>query len=191
MESYRIDLRDATSRDAVALAALNVASWRAAYAHMMPEAFLARIDVAAWEERLRARLADAAQFTIVACAGRRRLGFVTAGPIRDEPPARGGEVYALYVDPARTWPRRGQRAARGGGDAACGQRLLAGLTLGVHAQHECAALLRAARLVSRAASLVLATGRPATSTGLLQQAALIRVSAASTIILNRRRRSPP
>ena len=32
--SHRIDLRDATVRDAAALAALNVASWRAAYAHM-------------------------------------------------------------------------------------------------------------------------------------------------------------
>ena len=100
--SHRIDLRDATSRDAAALTALNIASWRAAYAHMMPEAFLARIDVAAWEQRLRARFEDAAQFTVVACAGRRRLGFVTAGPIRDEPPAQGGEVYALYVDPAHT-----------------------------------------------------------------------------------------
>ncbi len=100
--SRRIDLRDATSRDAVALTALNIASWRAAYAHMMPEAFLARIDAAAWEQRLCARLEDATQFTVVACAGRRRLGFVTAGPIRDEPPALGGEVYALYVDPAHT-----------------------------------------------------------------------------------------
>jgi GNAT superfamily N-acetyltransferase len=98
-QSRRIDLRDATSRDAPALTALNVASWRVAYAHMMPEAFLAGIDVAAREQRMRARLADPGQFTVVACAGRRRLGFVTAGPIRDEPPARGGEIYALYVDP--------------------------------------------------------------------------------------------
>ena len=101
-ESRRIELRDATGRDAAALAALNVASWRAACAHMLSAAFLASLDVAAWEERLRARFADAAQFTVVACAGRRRLGFVTAGPLRDEPPLQGGEVYALYVDPART-----------------------------------------------------------------------------------------
>jgi ribosomal protein S18 acetylase RimI-like enzyme len=100
MASHRIELRDATKRDAAALAALNAASWRAAYAHMLPEAFLASLDVAAWEQRLRARFADAAQFTVVACAGRCRLGFVTAGPIRDEPPAQGGEIYALYVDPA-------------------------------------------------------------------------------------------
>jgi GNAT superfamily N-acetyltransferase len=97
-----IELRDATTGDAAALTALNVASWRAAYAHLLPEAFLARIDVAAREQRLRGRLADAAQFTVVACVGRRQLGFVTAGPVRDEPPAQGGEVYALYVDPART-----------------------------------------------------------------------------------------
>jgi hypothetical protein len=48
-----IDLRDATKRDAAALAALNVASWRAAYAHMLPEAFLATMHVSAREERLR------------------------------------------------------------------------------------------------------------------------------------------
>jgi GNAT superfamily N-acetyltransferase len=102
VRSHRIDLRDATEGDAAALATLNVASWRAAYAHMLPEAVLRGLDVVAWEERLRVRFADAAQFTIVACVGRRRLGFVTAGPLRDEPPARGGEVYALYVDPAHT-----------------------------------------------------------------------------------------
>jgi len=100
IESQRIELRDATNRDAAVLAALNVASWRAAYAHMLPAAFLASLDVTAWEERLRARFGDAAQFTIVASAGRRRLGFVTAGPIRDAPPTRGGEIYAIYVDPA-------------------------------------------------------------------------------------------
>ena len=102
MASHGICLRDATGRDAAALTALNVASWRTAYAHMMPAAFLERIDTVAWEARMRARLAAGAPFTIVACAGRRRLGFVTAGPIRDEPPAHGGEVYALYVDPAQT-----------------------------------------------------------------------------------------
>jgi GNAT superfamily N-acetyltransferase len=99
-KALRIDLREATDGDAAALTALNIASWRAAYAHMLPEAFLASIDVAAWEERLRARLADTAQFTLVACAEGRRLGFVTAGPLRDEQPAHGGEVYALYIDPA-------------------------------------------------------------------------------------------
>jgi GNAT superfamily N-acetyltransferase len=98
--SHRIDLRDATVRDAAALAALNVASWRAAYARLLPEAYLAAMDVVAREERLRARFADAAQFTIVACASRRRLGFVSAGPMRDEPPSLCGEVYAIYVDPA-------------------------------------------------------------------------------------------
>ena len=101
-ESHQVHLRDATGGDAAALTALNVASWRAAYAHMMPEAFLARIDAAAWEQRLCARFEDTSQFTVVACAGGHRLGFVTAGPVRDEPTAGGGEVYALYVDPEHT-----------------------------------------------------------------------------------------
>ena len=69
------------------LAALDIASWRADYAHMLPEAFLASLDMVAQEERLRARFADAAQSTVVACAGRRRLGFVTAGRLRGEPSA--------------------------------------------------------------------------------------------------------
>ncbi len=102
----RIDLTDATSADAAALAGLNVASWRVAYAHMLPEAFLATLDLASREEHLRRRIADAdtGQFSIVARAGRRRLGFIAGGPTRDEPPALGGEVYAIYVDPAR-WNR--------------------------------------------------------------------------------------
>ncbi len=96
-----LELRDAVITDAAALAALNVASWREAYAPILPATFLASLDAASWEERLRARIAraDATGFTLVACRGRRRLGFVSGGALRDEPSAAGGEVYAIYVDP--------------------------------------------------------------------------------------------
>ena len=99
--AHRLDLRDAVASDAAALAALNAASWRAAYAHILPTTLLAALDVAAWEERLRGRIAEAAasRFTLVAWAGRRRLGLVSGGPLRNEPSAAGGEVYAIYVDP--------------------------------------------------------------------------------------------
>ena len=95
------ELRDAIVSDAAALADVKAASWRAAYADILPAAFLAALDVVASEERLRARIAaaDASQFTLVACAGHRSLGLVSGGPVRDEPRGAGGEVYAIYVAP--------------------------------------------------------------------------------------------
>ncbi len=101
LASPPLELRDAVVTDAAALSALNVASWREAYADILPAAFLAVLGVADWEERLRKRIAeaDAAQFTLVAWRGRSAVGYVSGGPVRDEPPAAGGEVYAIYVRP--------------------------------------------------------------------------------------------
>lgn len=98
--AHGFELREAVASDAAALAELNAASWRAAYADILPAAFLADLDVAAWEERLRARIAqaDGARFTLVAWAHGRRLGLVSGGPARDEP-TDAGEVCAVYVQP--------------------------------------------------------------------------------------------
>ena len=99
--AHRLQLRDAVVADAAALAFLNAASWRAAYADVLPASYLAALEVDAWQERLRARIdaADAAQFTLVACEGGSRLGLVSGGPARSLPPSAEGEVYAIYVDP--------------------------------------------------------------------------------------------
>jgi ribosomal protein S18 acetylase RimI-like enzyme len=95
----QVELRDAVSADAAALADLNTASWRAAYAGIIPAAFLTALDVPAWEQYLLARIGDPHSFTVVALSGGRLVGFVSGGPLRDEPGVVAGEVYAIYVAP--------------------------------------------------------------------------------------------
>jgi ribosomal protein S18 acetylase RimI-like enzyme len=92
-------IRAARPDDAHSIAAVHVATWQDAYAGLLPDEFLAALDVTEWAERWRGRLAAPAAgvFTLVFEADGRLLGFVSGGPSRDEFP--GGEVYAIYVDP--------------------------------------------------------------------------------------------
>jgi GNAT superfamily N-acetyltransferase len=92
-----LELRDAAVADAAELARLNTSSWKAAYAGFIPAGFLSALDLPAWERHLLARIDDADSFTVVAVSGGRYVGFVSGGPLRDEPGATGGEVYALYA----------------------------------------------------------------------------------------------
>jgi ribosomal protein S18 acetylase RimI-like enzyme len=93
-------LRAARLDDAEGIAAVQIATWRDAYAGLLPGEILASLDAGAWAERWRGRLAApaGAVFTLVFEADGRVRGFVSGGPSRDELP--GGEVYAIYVDPA-------------------------------------------------------------------------------------------
>jgi ribosomal protein S18 acetylase RimI-like enzyme len=106
MEPYRVNLpagliRAAHPADARAIAAVHVATWRDAYAGLLPDEVLAGLDTGEWAQRWNRNLAAAGQgrFTLVFDAGGRVEGFVSGGPSRDQFP--GGEVYAIYVDPAR------------------------------------------------------------------------------------------
>lgn len=95
-------IRAATLADAPAIASLNVRAWRWAYAGLVPDALLDGLSVEHSEAQCRAHLADppAGMHTWVAERAGRVVGFVNAGPSRDDdaPPATG-EVYAIYVDP--------------------------------------------------------------------------------------------
>jgi ribosomal protein S18 acetylase RimI-like enzyme len=82
----------ATPRDARAIAEVHVASWRAGYKGLMPDAYLDGLSVdertALWETIL----TDGE--TTVLIAGPGIAGFVAFN-------ARKGEIGALYVDPPR------------------------------------------------------------------------------------------
>jgi ribosomal protein S18 acetylase RimI-like enzyme len=93
-------VRAARPDDAQPIAAVHVATWRDAYAGLLPDEMLAGLDVADWAGRWRDKLAAPAEgvFTLAFEAGGRVRGFVSGGPSRDDFP--GGEVYAIYVDPA-------------------------------------------------------------------------------------------
>jgi ribosomal protein S18 acetylase RimI-like enzyme len=92
-------VRPATAADAQAIAAVHVATWRQAYAGLLPGDLLADLDVGERAERWRGRLAEppAGVFALVFELDGRVRGFVSAGPNREGRP--GGEVFAIYVDP--------------------------------------------------------------------------------------------
>ena len=87
--------------------AVHVRSWRAAYAGIVDEAYLAGLDVEDRARLWRDRLAGGgpAAVTYVATLGTDVVGFASVGPVRDEDLARQlecwTEVYGLYVDPDR------------------------------------------------------------------------------------------
>lgn len=108
-------VRPATQEDAASLAALHVASWRAAYRGLMPQRVLDGLSVEAreraWSERLtRPETPEARTWVAVDDDDGALLGFASTGPTRDADldPRSTAEVYALYVAPERI----GQGAGR-------------------------------------------------------------------------------
>lgn len=97
-------VRLAVLDDAAAIARVHVASWRVAYAGLMPDAV--RLHASFTVERREARWRDilargaSEERTFVVVAGGHIAGFASTGPNRDEgaDPATS-ELYALYLDP--------------------------------------------------------------------------------------------
>jgi len=90
----------AQPEDCLALAAIHVASWQAAYASLFPAEYLASLSVSERQKSWLAILQAAASRTLVAKQDGAALGFVSFGRCRDAgAPANRGEVWALYVSP--------------------------------------------------------------------------------------------
>jgi ribosomal protein S18 acetylase RimI-like enzyme len=97
-------VRDATTADAGAVARIQVASWRAAYAGLLPGEVLAGLSEAQLRLQWADRLPVAAPSSCLV-TGTPPVGFVASGPPLDgEDHAARGQVYALYVDPTH-WSR--------------------------------------------------------------------------------------
>ena len=92
-------IRAATPADAPGVARVHVATWRAAYAGLVPDAVLAALSVPAAAAKWEGHLADPAVRTWVAVAGGEVTAFASAGPSRDADTPDAGEVYAVYVQP--------------------------------------------------------------------------------------------
>lgn len=100
IEPDTVTIRRADPGDAAAVADVHVASWRGAYAGIVPDAYLASLDVDGRAEAWRANLTGSRATTWVALSGSRTLGFATLGPARDEDAEPGDlELYAIYLDP--------------------------------------------------------------------------------------------
>jgi ribosomal protein S18 acetylase RimI-like enzyme len=92
-----MEIRRATGTDALGVARVHIATWRAAYRGIVPQEFLDSLDV---RRRARNYTFDAAgphdPVTWIALDEGDVVGFVTVGLPRDDEP-RVGEVQALYV----------------------------------------------------------------------------------------------
>ena len=101
-----MNLRDATTEDAEAIAQVHVASFCRAFRGVLPDSAVDGFTVAKRLPRLETFLADENTRTLVAAEAGAIVGFVDFGMSRDEDAAEMcGEVYAIYVDP-RFWGKR-------------------------------------------------------------------------------------
>jgi ribosomal protein S18 acetylase RimI-like enzyme len=93
-------VRPASPEDAGEIAAVHVVTWQDAYAGLLPDDFLAGLDVNERAGHWRTRISEPRNdiFVLVFEQLGRVRGFVSGGPSRGGD--AGGEVYAIYVDPA-------------------------------------------------------------------------------------------
>jgi ribosomal protein S18 acetylase RimI-like enzyme len=96
-----MQIRHAVPEDARAVAEIHVDAWRAAYADILPEAFLASLTVSSRQAFWDRFLAENQGDLQVAMEGDRMFGWINTGPCRDEGLARDeAEIWAFYVSPA-------------------------------------------------------------------------------------------
>ena len=108
-----IAVRAAAPPDAPQMAALHLRAWRATYAGILPEAFLAGLQAAdreaMWQRSLTPpELAPAERVILVAEADGALVGLAAAGHARGDDEHGLGELYSIHVDPS-AW---GQGAGR-------------------------------------------------------------------------------
>jgi GNAT superfamily N-acetyltransferase len=97
-----LELRLARPGDEPAVAAVHVRSWQIGYSGLLPASYLdgLRPEDRAGSYTFAEQNSDSPA-TVVAVEDDRIVGFVTFGPARNRSMWSGGELYALYVDPAR------------------------------------------------------------------------------------------
>lgn len=92
-------VRPATVADATAIAEIHVHCWRAAYAGILPDDYLAALSIekhtAFWEREL----AGSGSTTLVSDRDGLITGWVSGGNSRDENGAGISEIHAIYVSP--------------------------------------------------------------------------------------------
>lgn len=102
MSEHAWQVRPLAPEDCDELASVHVEVWRTAYADQMPAEYLARLDPRTWADNWRKRAADpqVAARTLVALDEQGRIvGFISAGPTRDEYALTEWELYAINLLP--------------------------------------------------------------------------------------------
>ena len=100
-----VTIRTATPADARSIARVHIASWREAYAGIVPDDYLSSLDLDSREARWTEILSEGTRSTWLAEIAQRTVGFASIGPSRDEDAEPGDlELYAIYLDP-EAWGR--------------------------------------------------------------------------------------
>jgi len=98
------EIRVATVQDAGAIARVHVESWQTTYAGIVPEAYLASLDVVQRETSWREWLGLDVDVFVAEVEGE-VVGFVGGGAIREPVEGFDGELFAIYL--LREAQRRG------------------------------------------------------------------------------------
>ena len=98
---HLVRVRDALADDAAAIAAVHVASWRAAYVGLLPDIVLDGLSVAQRARHWRHVVApDSGDRVVVAESDGQLLGFAQVGPATDaDAGPTTGQLATLYVRP--------------------------------------------------------------------------------------------
>jgi len=100
-----VEIRPADVSDARRIAQVHLASWKSAYASVLPAEYLDSLDATDRVEKWQRILDEGTRTTLVAEVDSRLLGFASYGPSRDEDAEDGDlELYAIYLDP-ESWGR--------------------------------------------------------------------------------------
>src|SRR5580700_685673 len=96
----RLEIREATIRDAAGIAKVHVDCWRSTYRGLMPDALLDRLEYGNREAMWTGILDESdrtLEFVWVAESEDKVVGFSSGGRERSGRPGRRGEIYAIYV----------------------------------------------------------------------------------------------
>ena len=115
MTSPPLTVRKARPGDAEAIARIYVEAWRDTYPAVLPARLLLAMTVEGQANRWRNAIAMAARESVYVAEDERRtlVAMTSLGRARDRMLGFEGEIYTLYVDPARTGVGVGRALLRG------------------------------------------------------------------------------
>jgi GNAT superfamily N-acetyltransferase len=100
LEGVTMKIRPAVLADAPSIARSHLASWRATYAGIVPQAYLDSLNESQFTEQWRTWITTETSATIcVAEVDGILCGFASAGPLRNSVSSYDGELYAIYLLP--------------------------------------------------------------------------------------------
>jgi GNAT superfamily N-acetyltransferase len=92
-------IRQAEQHDAVEIARVQVESWKATYAGIVPDAFLASLNIEAQSQMWSTQFAEEHPLIFVTEDEAGVFGFVAGGKIREALANYDAELYAIYLLP--------------------------------------------------------------------------------------------